>query len=89
MRTNANVKLDFEVNFTLNETELRAMDALVGYGFESFIKVFYEKLGKAYMEPHVAGLEAMFQKVEALRPAIYEIDGIRKAAIEVKKKFNP
>jgi hypothetical protein len=34
MKTRANLKLDFEVNLSLNETEVRALDAFVGYGFQ-------------------------------------------------------
>lgn len=48
----------------LNDAEVEALDALAGYGVDSFLKVFYEKLGRAYMEPHEAGLRSLFKAVQ-------------------------
>jgi hypothetical protein len=39
------------------------LDALAGYGAEAFLKHFYEKLGKSYMEPHEKGLRSLFQSI--------------------------
>ncbi len=63
---------DINVSATLefNEVELRALDALVGYGFDPFIKVFYTKLGQAYMAPHEAGLRSIFKSVSCVVPGI-------------------
>jgi hypothetical protein len=80
MKTIGKVKLDFEVQLNLNEGELRALDALVGYGFQSFVDAFYEKLGKHYMQPYEKNLKTLFEKIEELRPCLGEIDNIRKAA---------
>jgi hypothetical protein len=41
-----------KASFTMTESELRAFDALVGYGADGFIKVFYEHMGRAYLEKH-------------------------------------
>jgi hypothetical protein len=54
----------------LSESELRALDALVGYGVEPFLKVFYEKLGRAYLEPHECGLHGLFESVRSTAPGI-------------------
>ena len=35
---------------------------MAGYGDEAFIEVFYAKLGKHYLSPHVDGLRALFKK---------------------------
>lgn len=59
-----NVKVEATAVLELNEDEIGAIDALIGYGVESFLKVFYEKLGKAYMEPHEAGLRSFFEGVQ-------------------------
>jgi hypothetical protein len=59
-----------EGTFTLTESEMRALDAMVGYGEDAFLKVFYEKLGRAYMQPHEAGLRSLFKTVSANVPAI-------------------
>ena len=58
------IKIDYELTLKLNETEARALDALVGYGHEAFLKVFYEQLGKSYMQPHEAGLIALFKAIK-------------------------
>jgi hypothetical protein len=70
-------KVTFTVPTELSEGEMRALDALVGYGFKAFIECFYNHLGKAYLEPYEKDLEALFKKVEELRPAISEIQDIR------------
>lgn len=54
----------------LTEPELRALEALVGYGFEPFVKVFYEKMGEAYMKPHADGLRLLFESVREQVPPI-------------------
>lgn len=60
------VSIDVKVKalMELNESELRALDALVGYGVQPFLKVFYEKLGKAYLGPHEDGLRSLFANIE-------------------------
>lgn len=64
----------------LDEQQLRALDALVGYGFKPFIEVFHEKLGKAYMEKHAAGLERLFETIRRdVPPALRRIDTAREA----------
>lgn len=52
-----------EVTLLLSEAEAKALDALVGYGPEPFLKVFYEHLGKAYLQPHERGLKSLFESV--------------------------
>ena len=59
----ARPRLDIEIQFTINEIEARALDALAGYGEDSFIKAFYEKLGKAYMAKHEAGLRSFLSTI--------------------------
>lgn len=65
-------KPNVEVSATMqfNEAELRALDALVGYGADPFLAVFYENLGKAYMQPHEAGLRSLFESVREAVPGI-------------------
>jgi len=84
----AKVGVNFEILLTLNETELRALDALVGYGVDPFLKVFYEKLGKAYMEPHEKGLRSLFDKIDELRPNINAMDAVLMVAKEAVKKYS-
>jgi hypothetical protein len=76
---NASVKIEFSSTLTLSEVELNALSALVGYGDDAFIKVFYEKLGAAYMRDHEAGLRSAFKaiRIEVL-PALAQINQIRR-----------
>lgn len=73
-------RVDIDVAIKLNESEMRALDALVGYGPDAFLKVFCEKLGGAYMRPHEAGLRSLFATVKAHIPSILRrADAARKA----------
>ncbi len=48
---------------TLNEDEIKALDALAGYGVDQFIALFYKHMGRAYLEPHEAGLRSFLEVV--------------------------
>ena len=61
--------LHAQATITFNEIELRALDAMTGYGADAFLEVFYEKLGKAYMRPHEAGLRSLFSTIN---PPVHE-----------------
>jgi hypothetical protein len=69
-----------EVSFTVSEEEARAIDALVGYGFDGFIKVFYEKMGQHYMKPHEAGLKNFFESMREQMPSILSRTDIARRA---------
>lgn len=62
------VKLDLTLRLT--EAEARALDALVGYGFEPFRDTFYQHLGSHYLEPHEEGLKTLFESVRQFLPGI-------------------
>lgn len=78
--TKAEVKtvVAFTVKFELTENEVRALDALAGYGADAFLKVFYKHLGISYMRPFEKDLRQLFEKIEQLRPAIHNINEARK-----------
>ena len=61
-----------EVSATMkfSEIELRALDALVGYGVKPFLEVFYAKMGKHYMQPHEEGLRTLFSSISSVVPGI-------------------
>lgn len=91
MHISPHTKVEFSGDLTLNEVELRALDALVGYGVEPFLKVFYEKMGEAYMKPHEAGLRSLFSAIRANVPGqLQRIDTARKLLITglIKAKDN-
>jgi hypothetical protein len=63
-------RITLDVALKLNESEIRALDALAGYGAKVFLEVFYEHMGRAYMEPHEAGLRSLFDTIKAELPSI-------------------
>lgn len=68
------------VKMVISESEARALDALVGYGDDAFIKAFYENLGTSYMKPHEEGLRSFLVSVRQQMPAILgKADAARKA----------
>lgn len=78
-------KIEAQITLEMTEDEAGALDALVGYGFESFKKVFYEKLGAAYMEPHEAGLRSLF---ESVRCGTGSVSGFMKRAQDARDVFH-
>lgn len=64
-------KIELTVNLTINESEARTLDVLVGYDFDAFLKAFYT-LGKHYMQPNEAGLKSFFTTVRQIMPGILE-----------------
>lgn len=69
-----------EATFTVNEAELRALDALAGYGDDAFIKMFYKDLGTTYMKPHEAGLREFLTSIRSIAGGIINrTDNARKA----------
>ena len=62
----------------LDEQQLRALHAIVGYGTDSFLNVFYSHLGKHYLKPHEQGVVRLFEEIRAVcGPAIRDCDTIR------------
>ncbi|PDS97542.1 hypothetical protein CO659_12840 [Rhizobium sp. S9] len=85
MATIANkVTVGFSSTLTLNEQELRALEAIVGYGYESFITCFKKHMGEAYIRGYEGGAESLFQAIRRdVMPALRKIDTARKAIAEV------
>ena len=66
------------MTFQLDETQARALDAMVGYGADSFFEAFYT-LGKHYMQPDEGGLRSLFKEVgEQVTPQLARIDRLRR-----------
>ncbi len=65
-------RIELTVTFKLNEEEIRALDALVGYGVDSFLKVFYEHMGKHYLQPHEKGLRSLFESTRETIPQMLQ-----------------
>lgn len=75
----SNPEIKVSCTFTVSEQEMRALDALAGYGDEAFIKTFYEKMGTAYLKPHEQGLREFLKSIRSVvAPSINQIDNVRK-----------
>ena len=71
--------LHFESVLSMDEEELRALDAVLGYDVEVFLTVFYEKMGTAYLKPHEKGLRSLHEAVKRdVSNALSLIDDLRK-----------
>lgn len=65
--------------FTVTEGELRALDALAGYGDDAFINTFYEKMGKTYLQPHEKHLREFLKSIRDIAsPILSRADNARK-----------
>jgi hypothetical protein len=83
---NKDWKFDYRVDLTttmkIDEEQLRALHALTLYGTDSFLKMFYDNLGKAYLSPHEKGLRSLFEDIKTVAPpALEAIKKARQAAI--------
>lgn len=75
-----------ECTIRLTEPEMRALDAIVGYGWDSFIKTFKQHMGQSYIRDHEAGGKLLFESVRENIPSIlHRIDDARKVFNGEKK----
>lgn len=57
------LNMDVRVHLELTESEARALDGIFGYDVERFLKVFYEKMGRSYVEKHEAGVRSLHKTI--------------------------
>lgn len=60
------VRLETKIVLELNEDEARALDGIFGYNVDTFLEVFYERMGRAYVEPHEAGVRSLHQSIRKI-----------------------
>lgn len=66
LRSNVRIQLDTKVLLELDEEEVRALDGIFGYDVNRFLEVFYEKMGRAYVEPHEAAVRRLHDHIRGL-----------------------
>jgi hypothetical protein len=77
-KANSKPVLSVSITIEVNEEEARALDALAGYGDNSFIEMFYKSLGKHYMQPYEKGLRSFLTTIRsAVAPALNDVDKAR------------
>lgn len=52
--------IKLKIALELDETEARALKEILSYDVESFLKVFYEKVGREYLQRHEKGVRSLF-----------------------------
>lgn len=73
------VDINAKITVILDEQEARALQAISVYGYDSFLKMFYQHLGTTYLQPHEQGLKSLFSNVSyALSTHLKNIDNARK-----------
>jgi hypothetical protein len=71
-------EVSLTLSFTLGEGEARALEAIAGYGTDSFLEIFYAKMGKSYLQPHEAGLRSLFVLARSLNGHLDRVDQARR-----------
>lgn len=79
-------KVDITATITFTEGQLRALEALVGYGDDAFLKAFYVKLGAHYMKPFERDLRDLFTQVRKTVPSALRQVGEARAALGLPRK---
>lgn len=80
----SDISIEVKTKITLELTmgEAGALDAIVGYGVDSFKEVFKKHMGKSYIEPYEDHLNSLFTKCRNLSHSVKQIktiiDGIPK-----------
>lgn len=54
-------RIEAEAVITLNLDEMRALDALTGYGVDQLIEHFYKHMGESYLKPYEHGLRSFLK----------------------------
>lgn len=62
----AKVRAELTVLLELSEAEVKALDGIFGYDVEAFLRVFYERMGKAYVQPHEAGVRSLHETIHSV-----------------------
>lgn len=66
--------------FTVTEGELRALEALAGYGDDAFIRTFYKEMGETYLKPHEQHLREFLKSIRDIAgPILNRADKARAA----------
>ena len=85
----ASVHVDVKAKIVLEltEDEAAALDGMFGYNVEAFLKVFYERMGRAYVQPHEAGVRSLHQTIRGVVSG--PLAEIKKARAAVHQALRP
>ena len=76
------VEAKLTVILELDEAEARALDGIFGYNVDAFLKVFYERMGRAYVQKHEAGVRSLHETIRgAVAGPLRQITTAREAML--------
>lgn len=80
---NASIKVTVELTavVTMNESEIMALDGILGYNVDTFLKVFYEKMGEAYVKPYEKGVRSLHTNLKG------KVSTIKSEMEDARKRF--
>jgi len=62
------------------------LEAIFGYNVDAFLRVFYERMGKAYVQPHEDGVRSLHKTIRSVLSApLSEVDKLRKTVVAALK----
>jgi hypothetical protein len=86
--TTTKASIEFRILLTLTIDEAAALNAIAGYGTDAFLKVFYQEMGKAYLEDYEDDLRTLFDKLQNEIPLeISKIEEARAMINQALKKI--
>lgn len=87
VKASSTVKLS--VTLVLTEEEAIALNEMTKYGIDSFLKGYYNFLGRHYMQPHEEGMRSLFKTIDAeLSPHLRRIADAREI-FDMPKQIEP
>lgn len=79
----ASITAEVKILLEITEGEARALDGIFGYNVDTFLKVFYERMGKSYVQPFEADVRSLHATIGSLVSGpLAQMDKARKAMQE-------
>ena len=86
LSTKSEVKINLSINLNLTKNEASALNAIASYGEKNFLKVFYVRMGKHYLQPFECDFIGLLNKLRhELPPELHKIKEAEKAIIAALK----
>jgi hypothetical protein len=78
MKIEQRPKVECECTIRLTEGEMRFLDAMVGYGWKSFIETFEKHMGQSYVRDYKQSGEVLFHTIrEHIPPILARVNDAR------------
>lgn len=79
-------KVELKLGIEMTEAEVRALNEVMSYPVETFLKTFYERMGQAYLEKYEDGIRSLWQSFpREVAVWLQRVNAARKAFEEENK----